>query len=186
MARSSDPQDAMAEMLADHERRIGELTEAQQEAQALFERLQETVDGLLQQEQRRQGYRPTPPPRWWQLDGAAREDALGALRTWVERVYRPCYERYAADLAPCWQEHPLCLFILDWLSELHRYLYLREERGSGHLNAMAEWHARLLPIAAEMMRASTHGCDHDYERSLGGPPDLESAWAERADGWGTR
>ena len=186
MTRSSDPQDAMAEILANHDRRIGELTDAQQEARAQFERLREIVDSLVQQDQRRRGYAPTPPPRWWQLDGGAREAALDVLRTWVEQVYRPCYERYAADLAPCWDQHPLCLFILDWLSELHKYLYLREERSAGHLNTMAEWHARLLPIAAEMMRTSTHDCEHDFSRSVADSPDLDPAWGQPANTWGTR
>ena len=128
-----------------------------EEAQAQFERLRAIVQGLVQQDQRQRGYTPTPPPRWWQLEGDAREDALAELRTWVEVVYRPCYERYSRDLGPCWEQHPLALFLLDWLSEWHKVLYLRESRSVGHLTAMAEWHARFLPIVAEMLKTTTTG-----------------------------
>ena len=114
MARSSsDPQAAMAEMLAQHGEQIGKLTADQQEVQRQFEQLRAIVDGLVQQDRRQQGYTPTPPPRWWQLEGADRDDAINTLHLWVDRVFRPCYERYADDLGPCWADHPLCLFLLD-------------------------------------------------------------------------
>jgi len=80
MARSSsDPQAAMAEMLAQHGEQIGKLTADQQEVQRQFEQLRAIVDGLVQQDRRQQGYTPTPPPRWWQLEGADRDDAINTL-----------------------------------------------------------------------------------------------------------
>jgi hypothetical protein len=158
----------MGELLADHSRQLGELTVGQQEAQAQFERLRDIVQGLVHGAERERGYTPTAPPRWWQLDGAAREDAIDELRTWVNTVYRPCYERYSKDLGECWEEHPLALFLLDWMSEWHKYLYLREKRAVGHLTAMAEWHGRFLPIVAEMLKTTTHGCPHEDAAALNG------------------
>ena len=55
----------------------------------------------------------------------AREEAIGKLRAWVEQVYRPGYGHLAASLGDCWDQHPLCLYILDWLSELWSVLYLQ-------------------------------------------------------------
>ena len=73
-------------------------------------------------------YQPVPAPRWWKLDGTEREDALARLRAWVEQIYRPGYGHLAAALGPCWDQHPLCLYGLDWLMELWSLLYLTPER----------------------------------------------------------
>jgi hypothetical protein len=167
----------MAALLGEHTRQLQELADARNEdrvrfedAQRRFEELRATVELLVQQEERQRGYTPTPPPRWWQLDGAAREEAIDVLRNWVESVFRPCYERYARDLGPCWEQHPLALLLLDWLSEWHKVLYLREIRGPGHLTSMAEWHARFLPIVAEMLKATTTGCPHADQAALDSYP----------------
>ena len=64
------------------------------------------------------GYRPSAQPRLWKLDGQARDEAIGRLRAWVEQVYRPGYGHLSASLGDCWEQHPLCLYVLDWLSEL--------------------------------------------------------------------
>ena len=69
-------------------------------------------------------YQPVPAPRWWKLDGRDREEALARLRAWVEQIYRPGYGHLAAALGPCWDQHPLCLYGLDWLMELWSVLYL--------------------------------------------------------------
>ena len=63
-------------------------------------------------------------------------------------------------LAPCWPEHDLCLFVLDFLSELHSVLYLRPSRSAHTLADQAEFHLRILPAAAELMKAETTRCDH--------------------------
>lgn len=73
-------------------------------------------------------YEPSPVPRWWKLTGEAREEALGKLRAWVEQVYRPGYGQLAGTLGACWEQHPLCLYGLDVLSELWSVLYLQAQR----------------------------------------------------------
>jgi len=44
------------------------------------------------------GYRPAKAPRFWQLHGEAREEAIGKLRAWVEQIYQPGYGQIAAAL----------------------------------------------------------------------------------------
>ena len=105
-------------------------------------------------------YRPVPPPRWWKLTGAEHDAALDRLRAWVEQIYRPGYGKMAAMLPPCWEHHPLCLYTLDWLSELWSVLYLRPDRTAGILASQAEWQTRLLPAAAEQMAYDASGCPH--------------------------
>ena len=46
-----------------------------------------------------------------------RRDSTGC-RAWVEQIYRPGYGQIAATLPACWEQHTLCLYTLDWLSEL--------------------------------------------------------------------
>ena len=72
-------------------------------------------------------YQPAVPPRFWKLDGEARQEAIAKLRAWVEQVYRPGYGHLAAALGSCWEQHPLCLYTLDWLSELWSVLYLQPQ-----------------------------------------------------------
>ena len=48
-------------------------------------------------------------------------------------------------------EADLCLFVLDWLSELHASLYLQPRRTPPMLSGQAEWQTRYLPAAAELM-----------------------------------
>jgi len=116
------------------------------------------------------GYQPAAPPRLWKLDDAERGAAIGRLRGWVDQVYRPGYGHFAAGLADCWDQHPLCLYILDWLSELWSVLYLRPTRTAGTLAGQAEWHTRLLPAAADQLAHETRRCGHAAAR-------------HRASGW---
>ena len=111
------------------------------------------------------GYHPIPAPRWWLLAGAEREDALERLTRWVEDIYRPSYGHLAV-LGSCWAQHPLCLFTLDWLSELWQVMYLQPKRTTQMLGGEAEWQTRLLPAAAEQMSAETRSCAH--RQSLNG------------------
>ena len=105
-------------------------------------------------------YTPIPPPHWWKLTGGQREDTVARLRAWVEMIYVPGYGRLAAMLAPCWAQHPLCLYMLDWLAELWSVLYLSPRRTGGSLAAQGEWQTRLLPAAAEQMYMETSDCEH--------------------------
>ena len=105
-------------------------------------------------------YRSAAAPRWGKLTPAEREAAVDRLRAWVEQVYRPGYGKLAAALPPCWERHPLCLYVLDWLSELWSVLYLAPRREGGTLAAQGEWQTRLLPAAAEQMAHEAVGCQH--------------------------
>jgi hypothetical protein len=103
-------------------------------------------------------YEPAPAPRWWRLSDAEREAAVARLRAWVEQVYQPGYGHLAATLPTCWEHHPLCLYALDWLSELWSVLYLEPARTASTLAAQAEWHTRLLPAATSQMSADARNC----------------------------
>jgi hypothetical protein len=105
-------------------------------------------------------YEPLPAPRWWKLAGQAREEALDKLCGWVEQVYRPGYGQLAATLGGCWQQHPLCLYGLDVLSELWSVLYLQAERSPAVVSAQAEFQARIVPAIAEQLMAETTRCSH--------------------------
>lgn len=105
-------------------------------------------------------YQPVRAPRWWKITGPERDAALDRLRAWVSHVYRPSYGQLAALLPACWEDHPLCLHILDWLSELWSVLYLAPERTPEILAGQAEWQTRLLPAAADQMAVEADGCQH--------------------------
>lgn len=108
----------------------------------------------------RSGYRPVPVPAWWKLAGKEREAAIARLRAWVEQIYRPGYGLLAAMLPPCWEQHPICLYTLDWLSELWSVLYVSPDRDGRSLAAQGEWQTRLLIAAAEQMATGAAGCQH--------------------------
>jgi len=129
-------------------------------ARQLAELAELAAEGYEDDEQDGPRYRPVASPRWWKLAQEDREMALDRLRAWVEQVYRPGYGQLAATLPACWENHPLCLYILDWLSELWSVLYLAPSRGGGSLAAQAEWQTRLLPAAADQMARETTGCPH--------------------------
>jgi hypothetical protein len=109
-------------------------------------------------------YQPGSAPPWWKLTGEAREEALGKLRGWVEQVYRPGYGQLAATLGDCWEQHPLCLYGLDALSELWSVLYLQAQRSSAVVSAQAEFHARIVPAIAEQLMTETSRCGHAQAR----------------------
>jgi hypothetical protein len=111
------------------------------------------------------GYQPSLPPRFWNLDGQARADAISRLRAWVDQVYRPGYGQLAAQLSDCWEQHPLCLYTLDWLSELWSVLYLQPRRTPATLAGQAEWQTRLLAAAADQMARETARCPHTVTRA---------------------
>ena len=110
------------------------------------------------------GYQPAMTPRFWQLDGADREHAITRLRAWVEQIYRPEYGYLSAGLGDCWDQHPLCLYLLDWLSELWSVLYLQPARTPGQLAGQAEWQTRLLTIAVDQLARETRHCRHGTGR----------------------
>jgi hypothetical protein len=116
-------------------------------------------------------YRPVPAPRWWKLHGEAHEQALDKLRAWVAEVYRPGYGQLAATLGPCWDQHPLCSYGLDILSELWSVLYLQGKRNPAMVAAQAEFQARIMPALAEQLMIETSRCGHAQARnSINGSP----------------
>jgi hypothetical protein len=130
----------------------------------LLARLHEDLK-LLQHDDGARGHQPIPAPRWHELEGQARADAIGRLQDWVQRVYRPVYGYLAAGLGACWPEHPLALVVLDHLSETWAVLYARTTRPQHVLARQLEFHLRYVPAAAEMLRAETHGCGHAPPRT---------------------
>ena len=110
-------------------------------------------------------YQPPASPRFWKLDGQDRQDAITKLRAWVEQVYRPGYGHLSAALGGCWEQHPLCLYALDWLSELWSVLDLQPRRTTGALAGQAEWQTRLLTAAAEQMTRETSRFEHAATRN---------------------
>jgi hypothetical protein len=127
------------------------------ELAALSERVSD-IEALLADDPAAFGYSPAPAPKWWRLTGEDRAEAVARLAAWVDQVYRPSYGHLAATLGACWAEHPLCLYTLDWLSELHSVLYLPAKRTARQLSGQAEYQLRLLPAAADQMAAETRGC----------------------------
>lgn len=109
-------------------------------------------------------YQPPAAPQPWKPDEPALDQVIARLRAWVDQVYRPGYGHLSASLADCWDQHPLCLYILDWLSELWSVLYLAPDRTQGTLAAQAEWHTRLLTAAADQLARETRGCGHAAAR----------------------
>jgi hypothetical protein len=112
-------------------------------------------------------YRPLPAPRWWKLDGEDRAEAVARVRAWVEQVYRPGYGQLAATLGPCWEQHPLCLYGLDVLSELWSVLYLQASRSPAVVSAQAEFQSRIVPAIAEQLMTETTRCGHPATRRTG-------------------
>jgi hypothetical protein len=105
-------------------------------------------------------YQPGPAPAWWTLTSAERQESAAQLRAWVEQVYRPGYGHLAATLGPCWDQHELCLYGLDILSQLWSALYLQPGRSTSLLSAQAEYQARILPALAAQLMTETTGCAH--------------------------
>jgi hypothetical protein len=105
-------------------------------------------------------YTPIPAPRFWQLAGQDREQAVGRLRSWVRDVYQPVFGHLAATLPACWEQHTFCLTVLDVASELHAVLYLQATRNQGLLAGQAELLTRLMPALAALMAAEAARCPH--------------------------
>jgi hypothetical protein len=153
---------------------LGALDGLDREVAMLASRIADLASSRAGDESEEDKYQPVPVPRWWKLSGSAREDALARLRAWVQQVYRPGYGHLAATLGPCWEQHPLCLYGLDWLMELWSVLYLPPDRTAPALVSQAEWQIRLLPALAEQMYLETTRCEHPKgdpgRRSSSGTP----------------
>ena len=122
------------------------------------------VDALLA-DNAGKGTMPLPAPRWHELAGEAREEAIGRLRGWVETVFRPVYGHLATNLGDCWAEHDLALVVIDHLSETWAVLFARDTRPQRILSAQMEFLLRYMPAAADMLKTETLNCrDHNQRR----------------------
>jgi hypothetical protein len=164
--------DAIASILGRHATVISALDGLDRQVTAIASQLADYAAGNISAAQ---DYEPVPQPRWWRLTDAERQTSADRLRAWVEQVYRPGYGRLAAALPPCWEQHPICLYTLDWLSELWSALYLNPQRTASTLAAQAEWQTRLLPAAADQMAADAMNCRHgDVTRTPSARPRFEA------------
>ena len=157
-----DPLPAAMLAIAEHAERLDTVTGRLDEIGPRLLALEQ----LLDDEPDRAGYSPIPAPRWWMLSATDRAEATDRLAAWVEQVYATSAGHLARSLAPCWPHHDLCLFVLDFVSELHSVLYLRQSRSARTLADQAEFHLRILPAAAELMKAETTRCDHSHLRGV--------------------
>ena len=87
-----DPITAALQQLADHHEQLTQLTElitgigdTLREHAAALAKLAETPPADADPDR----YRPSPPPAWWKLAAADRQEPIARLRAWVEQVYRP-------------------------------------------------------------------------------------------------
>lgn len=106
------------------------------------------------------GYVPIPAPRWFELQGEDRAEAIARLQSWVDTVFRPGMGKPASQLPPCWAQHEFCLYQMDVLSELYSALWLQPRRSASLLSGQADWLTRLLPAIADLMARETTGCEH--------------------------
>ena len=113
-------------------------------------------------------YDPPPSVRPWELDDEARAQVINYLAEWVDKIYRPAFGHIAAKLPPCWNEHWLCITVIDVLSELHKVLWMQPVRLAGTLSGQAEFLTRLAPALADLMAKERKGCVHELaEREQG-------------------
>ena len=108
------------------------------------------------------GYRVNQPPPWWKPADERCAETEARLADWVSQVYRPVYGYLSDLLAPCWQQHPLCLAYLDVLHEAWCLLFLNR-RDAKMVFAQLDWLTRGLLQAAEVMASETRRC-RDYGR----------------------
>jgi hypothetical protein len=152
----ADPLPVALLAIAEHEERLAHLGT---KVDNLCARLQ-ALEARRTEPQDEPGYKPIAAPRWWLLSATDRAEAVERLAAWVDQVYARSYGHLARMLAVCWRDHDLCLFILDFASELHSVLYLQSSRSARTLADQAEFSLRILPASAELMRAETSRCDH--------------------------
>lgn len=177
---AADPLAAALPAIADHGELLarlgGQLGDFSSRLQALERRRDEQPDVA--------GYTPITAPRWWLLPKQERLEAVERLAAWVDQVYARSYGHMARMLGSCWREHELCLFVLDFASELHSVLYLRSSRSARILADQAEFSLRILPAAAELMQAETARCDHPQGQARTSPQarlTVPGTWSAGAD-----
>ncbi len=82
--------DDAAAALGRHGAILDSLDGLDEQVAAITARLTELAAvGSASGEEQSKGYRPIPAPRWWQLAGEERAQAIGRLHAWVEQIYAP-------------------------------------------------------------------------------------------------
>jgi len=140
--------------------RVDEIDGQLAEVTGLLDRMSGQISTLTESDRGaddQRGYQVNPPPPWWKPDDQRCQDTADRLADWVQDVYRPVYGYLADLLAPCWQEHPLCLAYLDVLHEAWCLLYL-QQRDPKMVVAQLDWLNRSLLQAAEVMANETKRC----------------------------
>jgi hypothetical protein len=140
--------------IAEVARRVTDLSERVDELAALMD-----APAAEDVEPGGRGYQPEPVTRWWALRGEDRAAAVARLRAWTDEIFTPGYG-HLATLPPCWVEHDLCLYVVDWLAELWSVLYVTPRRTPALLAGQAEFTTRFLPAAADLISKETRGCAH--------------------------
>jgi hypothetical protein len=100
-----------------------------------------------------------PQLRWHELDEAARAEAVTRIGAWVDSVYRQQFPR-AGDIAPCWADHPVCVVLLDVLSQLHAALYHGTQRSWGVVHNQGELYVRFGREITALVREELAGCKY--------------------------
>jgi hypothetical protein len=163
----NEPLTAALTRLSEHAARLRALEESAEGTRMAVGDLSRTVEALGRRiaalaaaEDQEEAYQPIPAVQWWTITGAELEEALKRLRSWVNRIYLPMYGHLARQLAACWDQHPLCLIQLDWLSEMWSALYLQPGRDTKTLAAQAEFGTRIVPAVAAQLATETSRCSH--------------------------
>jgi hypothetical protein len=140
------------------------------EVGGLLERMSGQITALTSTEPQRQpsqeppAYQVNKAPPWWRPADPRCADTAARLRDWVAEVYQPVFGYLAGLLAPCWDQHPLCLAYLDTLHEAWCLLYLTD-RDPKMVFAQLDWLTRPLLQAAEVMANDTRTCrDRGHHR----------------------
>lgn len=154
-----DTLNGIRDILASHTEAIESLPELTQTVRELAE--------LLPPQLAEDVYKPENTRRWWwDLDPANdhpdapgtpedrtkdRDEAVADLREWVETIYRPYYGYMSGTMGDCWEQHDMCLVILDCMSELWKFLYLSSPRTPRSLSAQVDWQMRAVKELADQL-----------------------------------
>jgi hypothetical protein len=115
-----------------------------------------------------------PQVRWHELDEAARAEVVARVREWMETIYRQQFPR-AADIAPCWEHHPVCVVLLDVLSQMHGALYHGTKRSWAIVHNQAELYIRFGREITALVQGELAGCKYGQHT----PPRAASAGGGR-------
>ena len=106
---------------------------------------------------------PAPEQWFWlTMTDQKRDERLSELSDWVETVLRAQYPGYlAAQIRPCWPNHPEARWELTWLYQLWTLAYLTRRPSP---KDAADWHDRWTPGVihrlSQTMRRCEEACQH--------------------------